>query len=194
MFSAGDVEFSNGIKLNCQTNYPYDMNVIYKAFGNGEIAIHIPSWSKNFTLKINGETAHKDLKNGYLYLDISGEIQIELTLDGTPKFIRATNKIPHLSGMTALMRGPLVYCFEGVDNENSVRDLKISKNAQVFETCDEILGRITKLSIKAKKVQDTQDIYTTDDEILSDFTAIATPYYTWGNRGINQMRVWVNTL
>lgn len=194
MFSAGDVEFSNGIKLNCQTNYPYDMMVNYKVTGNGEIAIHVPSWSKNFTLKINGETAHKDLKNGYLYLEIAGEIQIELTLDGTPRFVRATNKIPRLSGMTALMRGPLVYCFEGVDNENSVRDLKISKNAQAFETCDEILGQITKLSVKAKKVQDTADIYTTDDEILTDFTATATPYYTWGNRGVNEMRVWVNTL
>ena len=42
MIASGKVDFENGISLECETNYPHEMNVKYTATGEGIIAIHIP--------------------------------------------------------------------------------------------------------------------------------------------------------
>lgn len=38
------------------------------------------------------------------------------------------------------------------------------------------------------------DLYSGEAEKLTPFDAVAVPYYTWGNRGEDDMRVWVNTI
>ena len=193
LFASGAVTFSNGISLECVTEYPYDMNVKYSVRGSGKIAVRIPKWSKSYTIKLNGEPADVEIKKGYAYIKVSDNDKIELTLDGTPRFIRATAKVPRLTGMTALMRGPLVYCFEGADNGN-VRDIILDKAAApavgVFEPS--FLGGTVKLTLKAYRISDTDSLYSDEEESLTPCEAVAVPYYTWGNRGENDMRVWMN--
>ncbi|MBQ8827255.1 MAG: glycoside hydrolase family 127 protein, partial [Oscillospiraceae bacterium] len=55
LYAAGKVEFGNGIKLTCETEYPYGFTVTYKIEKGGKSAIRIPSWSKKYSLTINGE-------------------------------------------------------------------------------------------------------------------------------------------
>ena len=55
MFAGGNVSFENGMKFSCKTDYPYDLTVNYKIEKGGKLAIHIPSWSKTFSIKINGK-------------------------------------------------------------------------------------------------------------------------------------------
>ncbi len=194
MYASGEVNFKNGLTLSCETGYPYDMTVKYSVKGNGEIAIRVPCWSKKYSLKINGKVSEAKPVNGYLCIDVNEKTDIELTLDGTPRFVRATNKIPRLSGMKALMRGTLVYCFEGADNEN-VRALKIdpAKEISVEKCRDEILGNVVRLVCNGEISDDSDEIYTSEPEQTTPCRAVAVPYYTWGNRGENQMRVWVNS-
>lgn len=193
LFAAGKVSFSNGISIECTTNYPYSMDIKYSVTGKGKIAIRIPKWSKKNTIKLNGESISVSPYNGYVYISIEGKAEIELYLDGTPTFVRASYKVPKLTGMTALMRGPLVYCFEGADN-GSVRDVLIDKNAvpEIGEYDPDLLGGTTKLIAKAVRMSDCDGLYSSDRETLEPCEAIAVPYYTWGNRGENDMRVWMN--
>ena len=95
--------------------------------------------------------------------------------------------------MTALMRGPLVYCFEGADN-GSVRDILLDKGAspEVGKFNPDLLGGTVKLTAKAYRVSDTEGLYSSDEESLTPCEAVAVPSYTWGNRGENDMRVWMN--
>lgn len=193
MFASGSVCFSNGISLNCTTDYPYDFTVKYTVTGNGRLAVRIPKWSKNYTLKLNGFEISSSPENGYVYININKKAEIELILDETPRFVRASCKIPRLSGMTALMRGPLVYCFEGVDN-GSVKELRLDRSVtpSVSEFAPELLGGTVVLKAKAYRISDCEDIYSSEPESLTPCEATAVPYYTWGNRGENEMRVWMN--
>ncbi|MCR5073754.1 MAG: glycoside hydrolase family 127 protein, partial [Clostridiales bacterium] len=127
MYAAGDVEFSCGMKLHCETDYPYDMNVRYKITGSGRLAIRIPAWSRTFGYALNGAESSIQPVNGYIYVNVHDGDEVSLKFDGKPSYIRASTRIPNLAGMTAVKRGPLVYCFEGVDNGN-VKALRLKKD------------------------------------------------------------------
>ena len=190
LIASGKVDFANGISLECETNYPHEMNVSYKVSGNGKLAIHVPGWSKNFTVIIDGETVIPTLENGYIYVDINGSSNIELKLDDAPHFVYASNRIPRASGMVSLRRGPLVYCFEGVDN-GSVKTLRIDRDsAPELSSFSEEL-QANKIVVKAVRESDREELYSDVPPEVTDCEAVAVPYYTWGNRGETEMRVWM---
>ncbi|MDD7429305.1 MAG: glycoside hydrolase family 127 protein [Oscillospiraceae bacterium] len=193
MFASGSVRFANGMALECTTDYPYDMTVKYNVTGSGRLAVRIPAWSRSYRMTVNGAELSQAPENGYVYIDITDNADIEFVFDGTPSFVRASCRVPRLAGMTALMRGPLVYCFEGADN-GKVSELRIDRGCTP-EVCgydSELLGGTVKLKAKAKRITDCGSLYTSEPEQSTPCEAIAVPYYTWGNRGENEMRVWMN--
>lgn len=193
LFAAGKVKFSSGMSLECRTDYPYEMAVRYSVTGSGRLAVRIPKWSRNHTLRVDGSEVTVLSENGYFYLTVNGRAEVELTLDGEPRYVRASCKVPRLTGMTALMRGPLVYCFEGADN-GSVRDLRLDRSAvpAVGEFEPELLGGTVRLTAKAYRASDCEELYSSEPEVFTPCEAAAIPYYIWGNRGENEMRVWLN--
>ena len=196
LFAAGSVEFRNGMKLTCETAYPYDFTVTYKIEKGGKLAVRIPAWSKNFTLELNSETKTLSVENGYVYISVDDGDNVKLTLDGTPRFVYGSTKVPELSGKTALCRGPLVYCFEGTDNDNDVLSVSLKRGGKVNVGSydNELLCGTVQLTADAVRREDCNTLYSTSVPIEKDYTAVAVPYYTWGNRGINQMRVWLNEI
>ncbi len=190
MIASGKVVFNNGMTLECETDYPHDMNVKYKVTGNGKLAVHIPGWSKDFSVAVNGGPVHPVLDNGYIYFDINGSSDIEIKLDDAPHFVFASSRIPRAAGMVSLRRGPLVYCFEGVDN-GSVKTLRIDRNyAPVVSSYSTELQADT-LIVKAVREQDCEELYSDVPPAVTPCEATAVPYYTWGNRGETEMRVWM---
>lgn len=191
MIASGKVEFKNGMTLECETDYPHGMNVKYTVKGNGKLAVHIPGWSKDFSVAVNGWQVHPGLDNGYIYIDINGTSVIEIKLDDKPHFVYASSRIPRAAGMVSLRRGPLVYCFEGVDN-GSVKTLRIDRNyAPVVSFYSTELQADT-LSVKAVSENDSEELYSDVPPAVTPCEATAVPYYTWGNRGETEMRVWMN--
>ena len=188
MIASGKVGFANGISLECETNYPHDMNVKYKATGEGKLAIHIPGWSKEFAVVVNGESVVPELKDGYIYIDINGTSVIEIALDDAPHFVYASNKIPRAAGMVSLRRGPLVYCFEGVDN-GSVKSLRLDRNAAPAVSLFSTELQANTLRVKAMREEESEELYSDVPPQVSPCEATAVPYYTWGNRGETEMRV-----
>ena len=191
MIASGKVVFKNGMTLECETDYPHGMNVKYTVKGNGKLAVHIPGWSKDFSVAVNGGPVHPGLDNGYIYIDINGTSVIEIKLDDAPHFVYASSRIPRAAGMVSLRRGPLVYCFEGVDN-GSVKTLRIDRNyAPVVSSYSAELQADT-LSVKAVRENDSEELYSDVPPAVTPCEATAVPYYTWGNRGETEMRVWMN--
>ena len=191
MIASGKVVFKNGMTLECETDYPHGMNVKYTVKGNGKLAVHIPGWSKDFSVAVNGGQVHPVLDNGYIYIDINGSSVIEIKLDDAPHFVYASSRMPRAAGMVSLRRGPLVYCFEGVDN-GSVKTLRIDRNyAPVVSSYSAELQADT-LSVKAVRENDSEELYSDVPPAVTPCEATAVPYYTWGNRGETEMRVWMN--
>lgn len=193
LFAAGKVIFENGMSLTCETEYPYGFTVKYRISGSGRLAVRIPHWSRSFTVKVNGTPRSAVPDDGYVYLPVSHGDEITLVLDGTPRFVYASPRIPRLSGTAALCRGPLVYCFEGADNDGDVLSLTVGtdQKAEVSEYEPELLGGTSKLLVNAMRMSDTDMLYTSESPSYTPCKATAVPYYTWGNRGENQMRVWL---
>ncbi len=196
LFCDGKVRFTNGINLTCETDYPYDFTVKYTVSGEGRLAVRIPQWSKAYSLKINSKEASAEEKNDYIYFSVKDKDEVLLCLDGTPKFIYADRKVPDLTGMTAIMRGPLVYCFEGIDNGGDILSLSLKRNALIKEKAitDATLGETVILEIEGYKAECEDSLYSENEPVYTPCTLKAIPYYLWGNRGENQMRVWMNLI
>lgn len=190
MIASGKVIFANGMELTCETEYPHEMNVNYSVKGQGKLALHVPGWSRDFKIVKDGKQIDAELKNGYIYLDIDGNSVISLEFDGTPAFVYSSARIPRTAGMVALRRGPLIYCFEGTDN-GSVKSLKIDRDSKPeISSYSENLD-VDMISVKAFREADSDELYPDTPPELIPCEATAIPYYTWGNRGETEMRVWM---
>lgn len=196
LFAAGKVRFQNGVQLVCETEYPYGFTVKYHIVKGGNLAVRIPGWSRETTLSINGRERLLETDRGYMYLSTSDGDVIEIQLDDSPRMIYASARVPELTGCAAVCRGPLVYCFEGIDNDGDVLSL-ILKSDGCIEMCTEKNGlpaEIITLRMEAVRMEQTEGLYSDSRPVFSPCTATAVPYYAWGNRGENQMRVWMSVM
>ncbi len=191
LFAAGDVDLGD-MKLRCETEYPYGFTVKYTVKeGGGTLAVRIPEWSESFSLSLNGENADHNIKNGYACLSVKQGDIIELKLDDRARFVYCSDKVPANTGMAAIQRGPLVYCFEDKDNVDvlSIR-LDDTKDIEPGEPLPE-LGNAVTLKAAGYRSDSAGELYSFKKPVYTPCTVTAVPYYAWGNRGENKMRVWV---
>ena len=201
LYAAGRVDFGNGLKVKCNTKYPYGFTVVYEVTeGRGNLAIRIPGWCDSYRLQLehNGENLREvrpTLVDGYAYFkDVREGDGIILTMDDKPFFLYPSTRIPENSGMVALQRGPLVYCFEGRDNEEDILSLSVHTDAAIVASPYDagLLAGTVVLHVKAQREEASDDsLYSKKTPQYRPCMAHAVPYYTWGNRGLNEMRVWM---
>jgi hypothetical protein len=96
----------------------------------------------------------------------------------------ANEKVAADRGRVALLRGPLVFCVEGVDVEGgTVDDLVLLDGARLTsEFRSDLLGGVEVVQTEAKRIA-------SDSTTTVPLTAI--PYYAWANRGKGEMAVWL---
>ena len=195
LFAAGTVTFENGVKIKCNTMYPYDFSINYTIENTPDnmcLAVRIPAWSKDYKIIKNNEEvfAHKfKIESGYIYIPILKEDKITIELDSYPYFVFPSPKIPDLSGQIAICRGPLVYCAEGIDNKTEITGLFIKKNSGIIKI-KELENGITTLIVRGARQENTEDLYLDEEPKLIEEDIIMRPYYSWGNRGLTQMKIW----
>lgn len=198
LFVGGTVETQKGIALTCKTDFPHGGTAVYTVSGAAEttLAVRIPAWSEHTTLCVNGEAV--DLaavtEDGYAYVRRAWQDgdTLELSLDMTPHVVYASPKVAADTGKACVQRGALVYCAEEADN-GPVLPLCIRDGAEpkalAFEP--ETLGGIVPVTIAGCAVQESGALYSTKKPVLVEKEIRLIPYYTWANRGENQMRVWL---
>lgn len=193
LYAGGEISFANGVKLHCETEYPYGFTVKYRVEqGIGRLAVRIPAWSSRYSVVKNGIAVEEAPEKGYVYVDISDGDELILTLDDTPRYVYASNDVPELTGCTAIQRGPLVYCFEGADNGDILPlALKRGGKLTVSDERTEQLDGAVKITAEAYRSEHSGSLYSFAPPAECPCEAVAIPYYTWGNRGENQMRVWM---
>lgn len=193
LYAAGEVDFSFGMKLRCETDFPHGFTVRYTVSeGGGTLSVRIPEWSERTEIFLSGEKVSPEIKSGYAYIGVKAGDVIEVILDSRAKFVYSNTKAAENTGCAAVQRGALVYCFEGIDNGGDVLSLSLDGNAEITagETVSE-LGGVQSLKISGYRTVSEESLYSfkKPEKIPEALTAV--PYYTWGNRGENQMRVWL---
>ena len=187
--------------IDVESSYPWEGKVTYHVHSKKEeeytLAIHIPGYLKDICVKVNGEQIEwkKFMKNGYLYLTRKwGESQVEILFDLEVRKVYANKNVREDAGKVALMRGPFVYCFEGVDNGNDLQAMCIDADtqAETFVGKEGVLK--DKVCIHVQGYEDEREsdaLYSEEKPDYQPHELTAIPYYLWGNRGVNQMRVWM---
>ena len=193
LYAAGDVDFSFGLSMRCETEFPYGFTVRYTVTkGEGTLAIRIPEWSENTSVSSEKGNASLVIKQGYAYIEAAAGDVITVELDDRARFVYSASKVAENTGCVAIQRGPLVYCFEGTDNGKDVLSLSLDNNSEIAVWGqDPDLDGAAVLKVNGFRTEDTKSLYTfkKPEKIPEVLTAV--PYYTWGNRGENQMRVWL---
>lgn len=180
--SEGDV---NGIKISQKTEYPNNGKITVRCNSNKkQIAFRIPCWCKSFNIN-----KKYSIKNGYAYVDLDSEENIELELDMPVKIISANRRIHSDAGRIAVMRGPVVYCAEGIDNGADIKSIALPAES-VFELAEsEFLLPILKTEAYRPFESDSLYYEAVDDYEKIPLTLI--PYYAFANRGESEMQVWL---
>ena len=150
----------------------------YKPF---KLALRIPDWCNKF--EINKEYK---LINGYAYIDITNSTSISIKFNIVPKLIKCSSLVRANIGKAAVIRGPIVYCAEEIDNCESLQLLLIDKNSKLSVNND--------LSITVngyKEIVNSKLYYDYKECELENYKITLIPYYKSCNRGENEMSVYL---
>jgi len=203
MFMGGIAHFdlSGGVEVKCVSKYPYDSNVIYtfspkSGIADFKFAVHIPGWCKNVVYIINGKREQATVvTDGYAYFTrtwTSGDT-LQITFDLPVLRIYSNTSVSGNAGKVCLQRGPFVYCFEQADNKAPLAALRLPVDSiitPVTETAG-VLSGVVALQMNGLAETCDDDLYTEEKPKAEAVTLKAVPYYTWGNRCIGEMRVWI---
>lgn len=202
------------IGIKTSTDYPLNGNIKIEISANGlnnfALRIRKPGWSDNTvvpgglyhygmvnktepSILINGKVVNASLVNGYYVIERKwkkGDV-VDYRLPMPIQRIQAQEVLKQDQQRIAIQRGPLVYCIEGADNDGKAWNIVFPDNAQIVEKPMQVLSeKVIGLSAQLPSLQINEN-GTQVQTVLKEVVAI--PYYTWCNRGSNQMQVWFPT-
>jgi DUF1680 family protein len=204
------------ITLRQTTRYPWDsavkLSVDPAEPAEFDLFIRVPSWCQGesspddlyrivgrpargaATFKLNGQPIDApEIVHGYARLHRRWQAgdEIELTLDMPARRVRANPKVEADAGRVALLRGPLIYCVESLDNPADLRTLALPSDAELAaEHRPNLLGGITILRAPAVTLPKEKD----ETQTPKPTTLLAIPYYANCNRDPSDMLVWLKEM
>lgn len=194
--SEADVVISGAkVHITQTTNYPWDGKVSVVVTSDKPVSYTLklrePGWSKaspfatdlykfadpGVTGEIGVGPVQFTHEGGWTVRTVSASTRVDATVifDMPVRRVIANANVKEDIGKTAIMRGPIVYAFEGEDNGGKVLDITLPLTAQ-FTVAPQptLLGGVTTLTTK-----------------VGGRTITAVPYFAWANRGRGEMVVWV---
>jgi len=195
-----------------ETDYPWDGKVKLTLQTSGDvnlkIFIRIPGWARNValpsdlytfsdnktirnvTIRINGKKTDFEIQNGFAIVDQSwrsgDEILIDIPMD--VRRIVANKLIQTDLGYEAYQRGPIIYCFEGIDNNGDAINIAVTdKNHVEYSYNPLLLNGIGILHFMGEQINKR----VAQSGILTKTNLTAIPYYAWAHRGTGSMAVWI---
>ncbi|MGZ8524512.1 MAG: glycoside hydrolase family 127 protein [Chitinophagaceae bacterium] len=201
------------IGLSMQTGYPWkgETTIAVKQAPKRQVhlKIRIPGWLKqpvpgnlyhyidsstgNVQLLVNGKTVSWKQENGYAVIDRAWKKGDVITFN-TPMKVRTIGSRAELKQndkRMALQYGPMVYCVEGTDNNGKAWNFIMPGQPKFNVTYEPgLLGGVNTIVFNASILQASAD----GKMINSTMKPVkAIPYFSWNNRGANEMQVWLPT-
>ncbi len=203
LFVGGSVKWDRAT-VTVESGFPWKGEVRYTVCPEKEgdrftLAVRIPAYVKEKTVLVNGAAPKRvEEKDGYLYIDREwkAEDMLELTFPMPVRKVYCNPVVRENENCVAIMKGPLVYCFEGADNGDRIQEIRIPADMEMEEMIsdEDALKEMVLLKGKGMRQQEQEALYTEAAPRYVPAEVKAIPYYAWGNRGLNQMRVWMPRL
>ena len=205
------------VSVHMTSEFPWNGKVTLQADSADTpftLALRLPGWCISYQVSLLGaahnpisgseaitglDASEYTIKDGYLYITRKWKESETLTLD-FPMEIQVWNANPNVRediGRAAVTRGPITYCLEEADNGSDLHLLTLDWNAPAqvrdFTVCGEPVKEILMQGFKEDKEKEApQRLYRpVQTAEKTPVTLRFIPYYTWANRGENEMSVWV---
>lgn len=222
LFMSANAEFE-GLTVEEETEYPWQGSVTFRlksTSGCGKFAVRIPGWTAYSSIAVKIALNDKplvagkevdgkgvELKDGYLYLTgpfeddvLKLEFAMPVVKIAAHPAVRADN------GKIAVMRGPVVYALESIDNGAGLNRLFLRDDtAFTWQYKPDLLNGVGIIKGKGYRIPDSAGSvqsenpqtplyapYSPDAETKAECVELTwIPYFAWANRGINEMSVWI---
>lgn len=185
-------------KITQTTSYPYEGTVEYRMPEGADtftLAVHLPAWAEEgYTLTLNGGLYEVNPKDGYLYITREWKPTdvLKLEMPFGARLVYANPAVHEDCGRVAVMRGPIVYCAEEVDNGRYVKDIAVSAEAEyTAEWCDELQAPILRTIGSRRVWPNNNPLYTSKPAKRMHTEIVLIPYACFANRGETEMSVWL---
>jgi DUF1680 family protein len=168
------------LRLRVETRYPSDGKLTLSVVGGDlSVAVRMPRGSD------------VDFQpDGYTHITLMDGVPLTLYADLSAKFIESDPRVLENAGKCAVMRGPIVYCMESVDNGEGIRNLRIDTSSPITEgECDE-LGVPELWATAYRRVSQRDELYREGISPEECVKVRLIPYYAMVNRGVSEMQVW----
>ena len=190
------------VSLSQRTRYPWDGQVELTVGTAATFTLHlrIPQWATGATLSVNGEAQPAPQPGHYASIerDWRAGDQVSLTLPMAVRWVHSHPRVLENTGRVALLRGPLLYAFESVDNlDVALDDVRLPSESQPdTQELPDLLGGVVVLKMDGQHSPQLQgDLYgeelVGEDKEQGRVNLTAIPYYAWANREAGQLRVWL---
>lgn len=193
------------VRVNVTTQLPREGKNAIKICSIGKqekrLAFRIPAYAEDFKVQDeDGNPIFTEVSGGYAY--ISGtfaDTVLLVTFNQKAAFIRANPKVRADAGKVAMVRGPVVYCLEEVDNGENLSAIYVDADQELKEIYEpEVMGGTLTLELEGKKIScgnwGEHELYGAKKSELKNVKLKAVPYSSWGNRKTGEMTVWLKEL
>ena len=130
--------------------------------------------------------------DGYVRFTVAGkaECKEEFEIPMTARRVYADDRVKASRGRVAVMRGPLVYAVEGVDNGGRAVDVVLPPGVKFEEARGAGESELVVDAFNAGGTTDGGALYGKGRELTPARIKLR-PYFMWANRGPSAMAVWV---
>jgi len=206
LFAASEatVELPGGrVTLIQETDYPWEEEVALRVRPEEPfeftLAVRIPGWCRDPRLRINGDDVDLAslMEKGYARIRRKwhGGDRVELLLPMPIERVHAHPEVRAAAGKVAIMRGPIVYCLEEIDNGPNLAQIVLPRDTELAVAGkDPDLGGAVTLRGVAFRIEGTawgDALYAPAECERKETPITAVPYYAWCNRKPGEMAVWI---
>jgi DUF1680 family protein len=191
------------LKLKVTTDYPWDGKVSLQpelsSPGRFDIRLRIPGWCEGAAVSVNSsKVVNPAIERGYIVLSREWKTgdRVDLNLPMPVQRVVANPQATPNRGLTAIQRGPLVYCVEASDQTEPLLSLFLPLDAGLKAEKDAgLLGGVVAIRGTARVIPQPD----WDGKLYQPLPAAravpftAVPYYLWDNRKPGRMKVWLPT-
>ncbi len=206
LFASSSFEYEfkgQAVVVQQTTDYPKGKDIRFDISGIHDnpidFMVRIPSWTDGYEIYVDGEQVDVQATDGLAKIaGITKDTVVDIKLDIKPRLWYSNLNVSENIGKVAVGYGPFVYCIESVDDEEDLHLIKFDEEAALEAKVekDPFLGEIVAIYGKAHRLLkgDDKGLYLKHKPVDSKEVVVRfVPYYAWGNRGENEMRVWLNT-
>ena len=199
--------------LNMTTGYPWNgetnIQVNETPRGKVNLKIRIPGWLKepapgglySYTddrsdepeILLNNKPVDYKIENGYAVISRTWKAGDRVTIK-TPMHVRVISSRPELkqnNERIALQYGPMVYCVEAADNRETAWNFIVDEKPDFRVNYEkDLLGGVNTIIFDASVLEPSS---TKNSVSIVKKPVKAIPYFSWNNRGAQEMQVWLPT-